>query len=261
MSQPIYVAALALWAPDYPDAQAFFAGAPRPCAEPPAELLPKRVRGRASLLGAMLAEVVGRCAAAAGADVAKLPLIVGSAFGEMDTTAQLLQMMNSADGALSPARFQASVHNAAAGQISIAVHGTGFSTCLAAGEATCAAALTEAYARLALHGGEVLLAVADEALPDVFAEHERFGSLALALLLRARSEGALAALKALRHDAGAVYVPRAVSETAERAGLTGHPAAPLLPLLQAVQERRAAQLVLPASAGTLNLSVEPEPAP
>ena len=45
--------------------------------------------------------------------------LFASAFGEMQTTVDLLDMLNHGDGAVSPARFRASVHNAASGAFSI----------------------------------------------------------------------------------------------------------------------------------------------
>lgn len=263
MSAPLYVHAVAVWSPEYPDAAALLEGrrAASP-AEPAAELLPRRVRGRASLLTAMLADVVGHAASAGGADLARVPLIVGSAFGEMDTTVQLLQMMSSDDGALSPARFQASVHNAGAGQISIATGNTAVSSCLAAGPATSAAALLEAHALLAgaagpcddlaaRAGGEVLVAVADEALPEFFADEERYGSLAVALLLRARAEGALAALS----QPAFLPAPPTAPHDGCLAEFASHPAAPLLGLACAVLERRPATCALPMGVGRLQVEV------
>ncbi len=270
MSAALYVHAVALWSPEYPDAAALLEGrrAVSP-GEPAAQLLPRRVRGRASLMSAMLAEVVGRAAAEGGADLARVPLVVGSSFGEMDTTAQLLEMMSSADGALSPARFQASVHNAGAGQISIATANTAVSTCLASGLATSAAALLEASALLsgagpcddpaAMQNGEVLVAVADEALPEFFADGERYGSLAVGLLLRTRAAGALAALSA------PVFQPEppvsAANGSRGVAEFAAHPAAPLLALACAVLDRRPATLGLPMAAGRVQVEVTfPEPA-
>lgn len=264
MSAPLYVHAIAVWCPEYPDAAALSEGRRSASAvEPAAELLPRRMRGRASLLTAMLAEVVGRAAAAGGADLARVPLIVGSAFGEMDTTVQLLQMMISDDGALSPARFQASVHNTGAGQISIATSNTAVSSCLAAGSATSAAALLEAYALLAgaagpcddpaaRSGGEVLVAVADEALPEFFADEERYGSLAVALLLRSRAEGALAALSL---PAFLPAPPGGALHGGRLAEFASHPAAPLLGLACAALERSPATFALPMAAGRMQVEL------
>ncbi len=174
-STPIYVRATASWIAERTEGHAL---------QPPAaELLPTRARGRASLLTRMIAEVVARAAHAGGADLHTTPLLVGSALGEIDTTLQLLKMMNEGDGALSPARFQASVHNAAAGQLSIATGNQGFSSCLAAGESTAAALLIEAYAWLTCEGGSLLVVMADESVPALLQQSEPFEAAACALLL------------------------------------------------------------------------------
>ena len=94
---------------------------PTPGAETPPPRLPPRLRRRASLLINMVAEVGAQATEPAGASLATLPLVVGSAFGELSTTMDLLRDLEG-DGAVSPTQFQSSVHNSAAGYLSIA-HG------------------------------------------------------------------------------------------------------------------------------------------
>jgi hypothetical protein len=136
-------------------------------ADPPARLLPPRTRGRASKLTAAIVEVGEQAAHAAELDPAALPWLIGSAYGEIETTVQLLRMMATGDAALSPARFQASVHNTAAGVLSIATGNSGFSTSLAAGPATTSAILLEACGIAQLEAA-LLVVVADEPLPAPF---------------------------------------------------------------------------------------------
>ena len=250
MNATMHVRGCALWSPEYADADAWLAGtrSEPPTAAPPAELLPRRVRGRASLLTCMIAEVVARVAREGGADLTTVPLIVGSAYGEMATTAQLLAMMRSDDGALSPARFQASVHNAAAGAISIATANRGFSSCLSAGEGTGAAVLIEAHAWLAAHGGQVIVAAADESLPGFFAGRDRFGPLALSMLLdAAQGAGGMGCLGPPVHAAAAVQA--GVSREASDEAFALNPVAPLLTVLRAVRAGRNATVALPAGSG------------
>lgn len=256
MSAAMYVKACALWSPEYPDASAWLAGRRSATASAPAAgLLPPRARGRASLVTSMLAETVGQAARDGGCDLAAVPVVIGSAYGEMATTAQLLEMMQSGDGALSPARFQASVHNTAAGTISIATGNRGFSSCLSAGEATCAAVLIEAWAWLSASSGELIAAVADEALPAFFAAEDGFAPLAAALALSAQPSGAvLARVGPPQH----VARPAAQeSRGADAEPFATNPAAALLPLLRAVLEGRGGTVELPAVSGAFRFDVAP----
>ncbi|MDH5671800.1 MAG: beta-ketoacyl synthase chain length factor [Myxococcales bacterium] len=167
MSLDAYVRGAALWTPEYPSLQAWRDGARAEGLEKPrAALLPPRPRGRASWLARMLAEVLDGLVAGSQVDLATTPLVFGSVYGELETMATLLAMMHQDDGSLSPAKFQASVHNSALGQLSIALGNRGYSNCVAAGDGTLGATLAEAMAWLACHGGEVVVATADEATPD-----------------------------------------------------------------------------------------------
>ena len=75
-------------------------------------------------------------------------------------------MMRTGDGVISPAMFKNSVHNTAAGVFSIAAKNKGFTTALAAGDHTLGASLFEAYGLLATGEKEVVIALADEQLPE-----------------------------------------------------------------------------------------------
>jgi hypothetical protein len=170
---------------------------PAPGAETPPPRLPARLRRRASLLINMVAEVSAQAAAQGGASLATLPLVVGSAFGELATTMDLLRDLEG-DGVLSPTQFQASVHNSAVGYLSIAHENRAASTSLAAGDDTLGAVLLEALTLLTLRGGRVLAVVADEALPTKLVPHAAAASLAAAFLLEAGAAGPLAVLEDLR---------------------------------------------------------------
>lgn len=173
-SARVAVRAVGLWRPT--------SGAPTP---PPR--LPPRLRRRASLLVNMVAEVATQATEAAGASLASVPLIVGSAFGELGTTVDILRDINQSDGQgiVSPTDFQASVHNTAAAYLSIATSNRLSSTSIAAGDETAAAVLLEALTLLALRGGQALAIVADEALPDELHAGAAGTAVAAALLLEA----------------------------------------------------------------------------
>jgi hypothetical protein len=169
---------------------------PAPGAETPPPRLPPRLRRRASLLINMVAEVSAQATVQAGASLTTLPLVVGSAFGELATTMDLLRDLEG-DGVLSPTQFQSSVHNSAVGYLSIAHENRVASTSLAAGDDTLGVVLLEALTLLALRGGRVLAVVADEALPAALAPHGSSAALAAAFLLEAGTAGPLAVLEDL----------------------------------------------------------------
>ncbi len=238
MTQAMYVRALGLWTVTTPDLPAWLAPyAHAAGSSPAAALLGTRARGRASLLTRMFAEVVEQVTTGeAAAARSTLPMVFGSGNGELQTTSVLLQMMNSDDHALSPARFQASVHNTAAGQLSMALHNRGFATALAAGSATAAACLEEAAAYLAQHGGEVVVAMADEAAPQFFANVAPCHPLALALRLSASPGDAAFALR--------LQLTAADEATEADALPLVNPCASALAVWQALLEQRAAKLSL-----------------
>jgi hypothetical protein len=170
---------------------------PSPGAESPPPRLPPRLRRRASLLINMVAEVSAQAAEQGRASLATLPIVVGSAFGEIATTMDLLRDLEG-DGVLSPSQFQSSVHNSAVGYLSIAHENHVASTSLAAGDDTLGVVLLEALTLLTLRGGRVLAVVADEALPAVLAPRGASAAGAAAFLLEAGAAGPLAVLEDLR---------------------------------------------------------------
>lgn len=235
----LFVRAAALWTPRYPSLDAWRSQRAAEPELPPATLLGARARGRASVLTRMIAEVVAVAGAQAQLDLASTPLLVGSAFGEMDTTMQLLAMMTQGDGALSPARFQSSVHNTAAGLISIATGNQRFSSCLAAGQATTSALLVEARAYLAERGGDLLIAMADERLPSMFETSEPYEAAAAALVLSSSPARAMGALGLEQR------IARGAEPSVRYAALGPSPVAPMVALIDALDGRQAS-VELPA---------------
>jgi Beta-ketoacyl synthase, N-terminal domain len=204
VSAPIFVRGVGVWTPEAPTLAQFLAGersaAPM---RPAAELLPPRMRGRASPLTAMLANVVEQATRSAGVDPAELPSVFGSAYGEMQTTLCLLQQLWAAES-LSPAKFQASVHNTAAAQLSIALGNRSFSTSLAAGHDTLAAVLLEASAWLARHPGLLLVACGDEAPSEALQPGLSYSPLAAAFVLDNVCGRGLARIESISLDEQAV---------------------------------------------------------
>jgi hypothetical protein len=144
----------------------------------------------------MLANVVQQATRGAGVDPGALPGVFGSAYGEMHTTLALLAQLWAAEP-LSPAKFQASVHNTAAAQLSIALGNRAFSTSLAAGHDTLAAVLLEARAWLARHPGLVLVACGDEAPSAALQPGLSYSALAAAFVLDNVSGQGLARIESI----------------------------------------------------------------
>lgn len=185
--QSYRIVSYSVWSPEYPGLGAWRSRQPsatqgRQAGQPPALLLPPRTRGRSSTLVRLFAEVVGNLLSDDLPSKRDIPLIFASEYGEMCTTWKLLSSLGS-ELTLSPLRFQASVHSTAGGIISIATGNTAPSTSLAAGAHTFAAAITEAQSWLDCHGGEIIVAVADESLPLPLHDRRPFSPLAAAFRL------------------------------------------------------------------------------
>lgn len=223
--------------------------------KPAAALLPARMRGRASPLTLMLAEVAEQAARAAGVSLAGIPSVFGSAYGEMNTTVSLLSQLWAADGQLSPAKFQASVHNTAAGQLSIALHNPSFTISIAAGHDTVAMSLIEASAWLAQNPGQVLVACADEGPIAQLQPGAAYPPLAAAFVLDNVAQSGLARIALHGPDT------EQVSGAAASAHNPVSPALDLARAILAVRERSSAgstQVVLnPAEPHGYRVSVEP----
>lgn len=98
-----------------------------------------------------------------------VPMVFASRHGELGRTLGMLRAL-AEDEVLSPTAFSLSVHNAAAGVLSIARQDLAASTAIAAGTETFAQALIEAGTRLAVAPGvPVLLVYADEPIPAEYA--------------------------------------------------------------------------------------------
>ena len=167
MSALCAVAGVGFYSPRYASLAALRAGQvsaePRP---PSGELLDKHSRRRASELTKACADAYQQALTQAGVDAVSCGAVFGSALGEAGTTIGLLDQLWRGPGMLSPMRFAASVHNTAAGVVSIGTKNTGFSTALGADFDTPAMALFEAMAFVLTHALPVIVVCADEAAPE-----------------------------------------------------------------------------------------------
>lgn len=234
-----YVTGTGLWAPAFRDAAAWLAGAPDPAVTAaPAELLPAALRRRASVLSRMVAEAAAAAAARGRADLAQVAVVLGSAYGEIASAAEMIASFREGEGLPSPTRFHNSVHNTPAAYLSMATVNRGLSTAIAAGEDTVAMALHEALGVLEERGGEVLLVLADEAVPPPLVARRAYAAGAVALLLSASGASAVARIGAPRR--GAAPAPELPP------GFADHPCAGAFALAAAAAARRAGPVPLGA---------------
>lgn len=115
------------------------------------------------------------------------PVVLSSPHGDLTSTVTLLSDIARRE-VLSPSLFGLSVHNAPTGALSLMLEQPGDQISLAGDDATLAAGLTEAYARLASQSGvlQILLIHADERLPPTYSEFEidDAPSVVVAMMLR-----------------------------------------------------------------------------
>jgi len=126
-------------------------------------------------------------------------VVFASAFGEISAAEQLLGQAYEQD-ASSPVRFRNSVHNTAAGLLSISARSLLPSTAIAAGWDTVAMGLLEASSLLADRAERVLLVYAEERVPQALSAEHQHGPLSAALLLSlspVRSRGVIGNLRRL----------------------------------------------------------------
>jgi hypothetical protein len=233
------VLGMGLWAPGFPDVTSWLAGQTVEGAVAPN--MQSKARRRASLLVNMVADVAAQASAQAGVPLSRLRVVVGSAFGELNTLVEMLEERER-DGLLSPLRFQNSVHNSAAGQLSIAHKNKAPAMSLAAGNDTVAMVLLEALTLLALGGDEVLAVVADEPLPPSIRPGHATTAISAALVLGADAGGAgPAAPIAVLED---LLQVRGAADAADRPQEVDSPCAAILPLVAALARGQSGRVTV-----------------
>ena len=122
----------------------------------------------------------------------EVPVVFASRWGEIGVTLKLMEQFH-ADREMSPARFSASVHNAAPGAFSLLTHNHAPYTAIAARERSLEAGLLEALAQgeaarsaSGPYQGSVVFVFAEEATPAFYAP--AFGPLQPACALAVRLE-------------------------------------------------------------------------
>jgi hypothetical protein len=194
---------------------------------PPATLLPPALRRRAGVLCRAVAEAVARAAAEGGADLSRTPIVYGSVYGETTAAVEMMGAFETGEGLPSPTTFHNSVHNAPAGYLSIATGCHAFSSSIAAGPETVAMALLDAFLLLAQRGGDAIVALADEPVPEPLGRPDAYPVAAAAFLLRVPSAAPARARMGPPRIGGGAW-PEVAGE------LVPHPCAPAFRLAAAV---------------------------
>jgi hypothetical protein len=249
---PFFITSVGLWAPGYPSAEAWARRQADPSVRlPSGALLPPSLRRRASVLTRAGAEAYSQAATEAGADLGSVPTVWVSAWGEIVTTVEMLEeMATDSEGLPSPTRFHNSVHNTAAGYVSIATGNRSFSTSLAGGYRSVAVGFIEAAALFFERGGDAILVALDEPPPPPFAaaagvrssgeDSAGYSTLAVAFHLTADRRTSSKARIGLATGSADLRVPEPFA---------AHPCGAALLVVDAVRSRRSQQVPL-SSTGT-----------
>ena len=172
MTLHVAITGVGFWTEGHANAAAWAAGHRDPDVKKPLGASLDRVnRRRASPLARALADVVAEALSQSHVEPATAPVVIGSSIGEAATMIGLLDEMWRQRNPMSPADFTMSVHNAAAGLISISNKNRGMTTSLAADHDTPAAALFEGVGLVAAHGTPVVVACGDEPAPPALVQH------------------------------------------------------------------------------------------
>ena len=246
MSALCAVAGVGVFMPRYASLAALRAGEASEPRAPSGELLDKHSRRRASDLTKACADAYQQALSQANIDAVSCGAVFGSALGEAGTTIGLLDQLWRGPGMLSPMRFAASVHNTAAGVVSISTKNTGFSTALGADFDTPAMALLEGMAFVLTHELPVIVVCADEAAPENLVKNEEgwdFLCSALALVPAATAPAQLARISAPDPGVGSWVTPDLPI------GLAHSPVVGLLDVVAALADARVSDVRLDRGRG------------
>lgn len=156
-----------VYTPLYPSLDAWRSGIAGDAPTPPTgTLIDRRNRRLSSALMRAMADVYGELLVQSQSDPTTVASVFGSSLGEAQTMIGLLDQMWARNEEPSPMAFAASVHNAAAGVVSISTKNTAFTTSLAADFDTVAMSLMEAMGVLAAGASDALVVCGDESAPE-----------------------------------------------------------------------------------------------
>lgn len=244
--KPVHVLGRGFFSPSFGSLAAYRAGAKDDAAlRPVVDFVPSRNKRGCSILTLAAAEVAHQACLDAGLSAALPALVFGSCHGEMEIAVAQMEMFQEDKGLLSPARFKNSVHNTGAGMFSIAMDNRGYATAIAGGHDTVALSLLEAMLLLRHdHYDTAVVALADECLPAPLTHFSPHQALGVALVLGREPHPE-------RGSLGTISLPQraddAVFATDTRFG--GNPVAPLLAVVDALDEHRSGRVPLSLEGG------------
>lgn len=247
--------------PDWPTAAAVLAGAQpwqsAPSVLPAPALLPPAERRRASRMIRLALALGQEAAAQAGADLAQLATVFAASDGDGHNCHALCEQLASSDRQISPTRFHNSVHNAAAGYWGIATRSMAPCQVICAHDGTVGAGLLDALAQVVLDRRPVLLICYDSEYPEpLHAKRPLSDAAGMAWLLA--PERSAASLAQIQLTPGLRAAPTQIPDVALDALRLQFPSLRALPVLHALAQRSAADLVLDYLPGhSLGLQVRP----
>lgn len=182
-----------------------------------------------------------------------LPVVFGSAFGEIATAEAMLAQAYEENTA-SPIRFRHSVHNTAEGLYSISSGNQEAATAIAAGWDTVAMGVLEAATQLACGAEQILVVFAEERVPLALSAEHNYGPMAAAFVLAA-ADGP--------HTRAVLQPMRQVRNPTlpDPFGSERHPLGPALCLARAVAGTAREELILGEGPPTWVIDVEPRARP
>ncbi|MEM7505725.1 MAG: beta-ketoacyl synthase chain length factor [Pseudomonadota bacterium] len=193
-------------------------------------------------LALLVGEAVGP---ALGEDAA---WVFASSVGEGETLNVILSALCEPDMMIQPLRFQNAVHNAAAGQWSIAAGIKGPMTSIAAYDQTFGAGLLKALLQARLEDRPVGLVLYDAPIPVPLDEKRPLGvPMGAALALSPRQGASSRAVLKVEVTTGDATEPR--SEAAKALSATGNPVAAVLPLYEVIASRMSGSVMIAQHGG------------
>ncbi len=220
---------------------------------PAGTLIERRSRRRSSPLTRALADSYAEALESSGFEPTGVASVFGSALGEASTMIGLLDTMWRDGGPLSPMAFAMSVHNAAAGVVSISTEARGYTTSLGADFDTPAMSIAEALGLLATGHDTAIVVCGDEGVPEELVPDGKGWAMATGAIALVRPDDAPA-------DAPRISAPRIVPPGARRDGalLTGpqlpyalmtNPCCGIVDLVDAVLREHAGPVALDRGRG------------
>ena len=236
----LHVRGIGFWATGFPDMTAFQAAKPDPdVVKPACSIAKSRLMRGTSLLTRMVVEAAAQAGEDARIDMREAAVVFGSAFGETQIAIDQLSMMRTGDGIVSPARFKNSVHNTGAGVFSIATSNRNFVSALAGGWETTASVLLEAAGLLQDQYEHVVVAVADEPIPEAMDSNFVFHGAGVAFVV---------SRKAAKNDYGSLIDLRITDKSDRKSSLPEalekNPIAPAIDLANQLFRRKTGPVSL-----------------